>query len=255
MPIFSVVTAVYDGGDAHLSEAYESVAGQRLPKGWSLQWLVQEQGGTGKALDGLPDRPWISTGAGATGGTAGTRTLALERAEGVLTRTLDADGSFPDESVLARDIEALAANPDLCWTLAPVFELHADGRLVPDSHEAPTGRLPSGFVVERARMGRLPVTVTAATIYTELVVAHGGWPVLPPFEELGLLLAVEAVADGWMQEKPGGIVRKHSGLRDAGPEHGRRDERTRRLGVVLDRADAIRELGWTWRPADPVTIQ
>jgi hypothetical protein len=43
----------------------------------------------------------------------------------VLTRTLDADGSFPDERALARDIEALAANPDRSWTLAPVFELHA----------------------------------------------------------------------------------------------------------------------------------
>lgn len=32
MPIFSVVTPVYDGGDTYLLEAYESMSSQRLPK-------------------------------------------------------------------------------------------------------------------------------------------------------------------------------------------------------------------------------
>jgi hypothetical protein len=40
MPIFSVVTPVYDGGDIYLLETYKSMASQRLPKGWAVQWLV-----------------------------------------------------------------------------------------------------------------------------------------------------------------------------------------------------------------------
>ncbi|MGW7004252.1 GltA [Streptomyces sp. NPDC054933] len=254
MPALSVITPVFDGGDAFLLETYESVASQRLPKGWSLQWLVQEDGKTGKPLDRLPDRPWISKGVGRTGGAARARTLALPRAEGVLTRTLDADDLFPDERTLARDIEALAANPDLGWTVAPALDLYPDGRLVPGPCDPSPGRLPSGFLAEGLGAGTLPVMGTTATIYTELVVAHGGWPAIPAFEDVGPLLATEAVVDGWMQEEPGEIYRKHSAQQTAAPEYRDEAEKAVRTGIVLSRADALRSLGWRWQPREAVTV-
>lgn len=256
VPIFSVITAVRDGGDAYLPEAYESVAGQRLPKGWSLQWLVQEDGKTGKPLDRLPDKPWISKDVGQTGGSAQTRTLALQHAEGMLTRTLDADDLFPDSATLARDIEALAANPDLGWTVAPGLELHSNGRLVPAPHDLLPGRLSPGHLAASLRTGSMPLTGATATIYTELVVAHGGWPAISSCEDVGPLLAAEAVVDGWVQEKPGVILRRRSTPPATGPEHRHKHERERgvHIGVVLGRADAIRELGWRWQPSEPVTI-
>ncbi len=254
MPTISVITPVYDGGDAYLLEAYESVAAQRLPSGWSVQWLVQEDGKTGRPLDRLPDREWICKGAGRAGGAARTRTLALPRVEGMLIRTLDADDLFPDEYTLARDIEALAANPDLGWTVAPAVDMYPDGRLVPGPCDPPPGRLASGFLAESLRAGTLPVMGTTATIYTELVLAHGGWPAIPAFEDVGPLLAAEAVVDGWMQEKPGEIYRKHSAQQTAASEYRDEAEKATRIGIVLSRADVIRRLGWTWRPREAVTI-
>ncbi|MEU9502810.1 GltA [Streptomyces sp. NPDC048196] len=235
-------------------ETYESVAAQQLPTGWSLQWLVQEDGKTGRPLDRLPDRPWISKDASRAGGAARTRTLALPRAEGLLTRTLDADDLFPDEHTLARDIEALAANPDLGWTVAPAVDLYPDGQLVPGPCDPPPGRLPSGYLAEGLRAGTLPVMGTTATIYTELLLAHGGWPAIPAFEDVGPLLAAEACADGWMQEKPGEIYRKHSAQQTAASDYQDESERTIRIGIVLSRADVLRRLHWTWQPREPVTI-
>ncbi|MFG2138993.1 GltA [Streptomyces sp. NPDC048650] len=254
MPIFSVITPVFDGGDAYLAETYESVASQRLPKGWSLQWLVQEDGRTGKPFDRLPDRPWISKGAGRAGGAARARTLALHRAEGLLTRALDADDLFPDEATLARDIEALAANPDLAWTVAPCLDLYPDGRRVPGPCDPEPGRLTPGFLADGLRQGAMPVMGTTATIYTELIELHGGWPAIPAFEDGGPLLAAEAVSEGWMQEKPGEIYRKHPAQSTADPEHSEEDEQAVRMAIVLGRADALRSLGWRYQPKVPATI-
>ena len=61
MPIFSIITPVFAGGDAYLLQTYDSVASQRLPDGWSIQWIVQEDGKTGTPLERLPRQPWIST--------------------------------------------------------------------------------------------------------------------------------------------------------------------------------------------------
>lgn len=254
MPIISVITPVFDGGDAYLMETYESVASQQLPKGWSLQWCVQEDGKTGKPLDRLPDKPWISKGAGRYGGAARARTLALFRAKGLLIRALDADDLFPDEYSLARDIEALADNPDLGWTVAPALDLHPDGRLVPGPYDPPPGRLPSGLLADGLQAGSLPAVGTTATFYAELIMAHGGWPAIPALEDVGPLLAAEAVVDGWMQEKPGLIYRKHLGQSTQDPEYNDSAEKAIRVGIVLNRADVIRRLGWKWQPQEPVTI-
>ncbi|GGU71575.1 hypothetical protein GCM10010211_41580 [Streptomyces albospinus] len=254
MPIFSVVTPVFAGGDAYLLETYESVASQRLPEGWSLQWLVQEDGKTGKPLDRLPDLPWISKGAGRAGGAARTRTLALHRADGLLTRALDADDLFPDEATVARDIEALAADPDLAWTVAPCLDRYPDGRLVPGPFDPEPGRLPPGLLADGLRQGALPVMGTTATIYTDLIELHGGWPAIPAFEDVGPLLAAEAVSHGWMQEKPGEIYRKHPAQSTEDPEYADEEERVARIAIVLRRADALRGLGWRWRPENPATV-
>jgi glycosyltransferase involved in cell wall biosynthesis len=254
MPVFSVVTPVYDGGDTYLLETYESVASQRLPRGWAVQWLVQEDGKTGKPLDRLPDKSWISKGIGRAGGAAHTRTHALHRVAGVLLRALDADDLFPDEYTLARDVEALAANPDLGWTVTPALDLYPDGRIVPGPYDPPPGRLPSGFLADGLRAGALPVRGTTATIYTELVLAHGGWPAIPSSEDVGPLLAAEAVVDGWMQEKPGEIYRKHPTQTTKSPDFADKVARAVRAGLVLGRADTIRQLGWRWQPREPVTI-
>src|SRR5207244_11358818 len=139
------------------------------PPGWSLQWVVQEDGTTGRPCAKLPDEPWISQGRGRAGGAARARTLGLARVNGVLVRALDADDMFPDPQTLARDIEALAANPDLGWTVAPCLDLHPDGTLVPGPYDPPPGRLRPGLLADGLRKDALPVMGTTATYYPELL--------------------------------------------------------------------------------------
>ncbi|SOJ56978.1 hypothetical protein MSIMFB_04456 [Mycobacterium simulans] len=95
---------------------------------------------------------------------------------------------------------------------------------------------------------------TTTTIYTELIRAHGGWPAIPAFEDVGPLLTAEAVVDGWMQEKPGEIYRKHPMQSTKHLDYRDETEKNVRVGLVLSRADAIRRLGWRWQPREPVAI-
>ncbi|MFJ3804693.1 GltA [Streptomyces sp. NPDC090088] len=257
MQIFSVITVVKGGGGGtYLSETCESVASQRLPKGWSLQWLVQADTETSELLSRLPDKPWISKGVSRTGGTAHTRTVALQRVSGLLTRALDAHALLPDESTLARDVEVLAANPDLGWAVAPTLEVQPDGRFVPVPAGSLPGRLPPGFMADSLRVGNLSATRTTATFYTELLMVHGGWPAIPPLENASPLLAAEAVVDGWMQEKPGEVSRKRLSPQPGGPEHQQKlePEMTMYIEAVVGRADALRQLGWRWQPSVPAAI-
>ncbi|GAA3858861.1 glycosyltransferase family 2 protein [Streptomyces sedi] len=254
MPTISVITPVHGGSEPYLPDAHRSVAAQRLPDGWDLQWVVQEDGRTGGPLAALPDEPWISPGAGRAGGAARARTLALHRAAGVLTRTLDADDLLPDERTLARDIEALAAHPDLAWTVAPALDLHPDGRLVPGPCDPPPGPLPPELLVDGARVGVLPVMGTTFTVYTALLVAIGGWPALPAYEDVGPLLAAEALSGGLMQAEPGEIYRKHPGQSTADPAYHDAEEKATRMATVIARADALRRLGWKWQPEQPAVV-
>lgn len=56
----------------------------------------------------------------------------------------------------------------------------------------------------------LQVLGSTLCTYTELVRAVGGWPALPA-EDVGLLLAAEAVAHGWMLPEPGLRYRRWPG--------------------------------------------
>jgi hypothetical protein len=165
---------------------------------------------------------------------------------------VDADDLLPDDSTIARDIATLSANPDLGWTVSPALDLLPDGTMVAGPFDPPAGLLPAGFLTEVHRAGVVPVLGTTMTIYTELMVALGGWPALPGYEDVGPLLAAEAVVGGWMQENIGLIYRKYPTQSTADPEYHDESERTARMALVLSRADAMRAFGWTWQPKTPL---
>ncbi|WP_129837639.1 glycosyltransferase [Streptomyces sp. RFCAC02] len=248
MPEISVITPVYDGGHHYLAAAGESVEAQRLPAGWAVQWVVQEDGTTGRPLAGLPDVPWITRGGARRGGAARARTLGLARATGRLVRALDADDLFPDPHALARDIETLTRRPDMGWCVSPVLDLLPDGTLRPGPRDPAPGPLPGGCLADGLRKNELPVVGTAMTTYTALVRLLGGWPALPATEDVGLLLAAEAVTPGWMQERPGAIYRKHGVQSTTHPGFTDPAETRARHASVLQRADALRASGWRWTP-------
>ncbi|MFD6329226.1 GltA [Streptomyces niveus] len=243
MPVISVITPVHPAAAGFLGETYHCLAGQRLPPGWSLQWLVQADGPVD--WKPLPDEPWISHHTGRPGGAARARTLALARAEGVLLRQLDADDLLPDPLALARDIHILINNPTLAWVVSPCLDLHADGSTAPGPYDPDAGPLPPRTLLDGLLAGRFPVMGTTVTLYTELARALGAWPALPYSQDVALCLNAEAVSAGWMQEQPGELYRRHPGQATL-----LRPAEERRIGgkALADQAQALHRTGWAYRP-------
>ncbi|MGH3480393.1 MAG: hypothetical protein ACRDQD_26605, partial [Nocardioidaceae bacterium] len=87
---------------------------------------------------------------------------------------------------------------------------------------------------------------------TDLIRAIGGWPAVPANDDVGLLLAVEAVSSGWMIDKPSLMYRRWPGnttdVLDAASVTAWSTRRT----AMLERARALRETGWRWAPRESV---
>lgn len=244
MPTLSIITAVLDGYHQHLPETYESLRGQVMPDGWDWQWIVQEDGQTGRPLTLLPADSRISPDTGPRGRAATARTLALSRAEGILVRALDADDLLT-EGALIRDISTLTEHPDIAWCLSPTLDLLPDGVLAPGRSPAPAGSVPAHhFMNASEHEDLLAIAGTALCAYTELVRAVGGWPAIPANDDVGLLLAVDAVSDGWMIDQPSLLYRRWHGNTTAAHEPGAEARRV----AILDHACALRRTGWKWSP-------
>lgn len=248
MPTISIVTPVYNGGHHHLLELYECLCAQEMPPGWGWQWVVQEDGTSGVPTGQLPtDDPRISTACGRAGRAAMARTVALTRARGVLTRAIDADDVVTPGS-LWRDIETLTAHPSYGWCVSACVDLHPDGSLTPGPFDPPAGPLAPGTLLAGHRAGKLQVMGTTMCAYTDLIHAVGGWQAVPSSEDVALLLACEAVADGWMISDVSEIYRKRAVQTVTDPEYMDPAEKAARDGVVFSRADALGRTGWRWTP-------
>lgn len=245
--IVSVVTPVHEGGDAYLHEAYESVRDERerLPDGWDLQWLVQEDGTTGEPFRTLPDEPWISTGGAARGGAGVARTMALPRATGELVRALDADDLLAPGG-LVRDIDAMEAHPGTGWCISAGLDLLPDGSTAPGPYDPPEGPLAYETLLTAYDDDLFPVLGTHLTARTPLLLAVGGWPALPAWEAIAVVLRCAAVSDGWMIGTPGGLYRKHPAQTTAQAAYAGVADAAQLRAAVREQAEALRATGWRW---------
>lgn len=245
--IISVVTPVYDGGDAYLHEAYESVRDERerLPEGWDLQWLVQEDGTTGKPLRGLPAEPWISSGMASKGGAGVARTMALPRAHGELVRTLDADDVIIP-GALARDITTMESHPEIGWCISAGLDLLPDGSTAPGPYDPPEGLLTYETLLEAYDNDLFPVLGTHLTVQKPLLLAVGAWPAIPAWEAIAVVLCCAAVSKGWMIATPGGYYRKHPGQTTAQAAYSQVADADELRAIVRAQAEALHTLGWRW---------
>lgn len=251
MPVISVITPVREGMHGYLTETYESLAKQEMPPGWDWEWIVQEDGQTGILAAELPGDPRISAGMGRPGRAAMARTLGLARATGVLTRALDADDVLTP-GALSRDIETLTRHPEAGWCVSACLDWLQDGSLVPGPRDPAPGRLPRGVIADGYAAAHLPVIATTMTAYTELVRIVGGWQALPATEDVSLLVACEAVSDGWMIGEVSTHYRKWSGQSTAEPDFQDGDELAMRRATLLARVDGLRRMGWRWTAQRPL---
>ncbi|MBX6167005.1 MAG: glycosyltransferase, partial [Thermobispora bispora] len=231
--LVSIITAVYEPVPEFLHDAYQSIRAQKLPAGWDWQWIVQEDGETGKVAGLLPEDSRIITGTGRRGRAGMARTLALARADGELVKVLDADDQLAP-GVLARDIAALENHPDVGWTTSRVLDLLPDGSTAGFDADPPAGRITRGSVFTYWQTHHYRAQVHPATlcIRRELVMALGGWMALPASEDTGLLMAADAVCDGWFNEETGLLYRKWPGQSTSQAAHTQAAEWTARMRVI-----------------------
>ncbi|MBV2357788.1 glycosyltransferase [Streptomyces sp. J2-1] len=244
----TVVTAVHAPAARFLPDAYASLCAQRLPDGWTWEWLVQEDGGSGAVRPLLPaDDARVSFRQGRPGGPGTARTLALARARGTYIKVLDADDLLAP-GALARDLAALEADRTLGWAASRALDLLPDGSTAGFPGDPAEGPLERGTVLESwERNGfRAPVHPATLCVRRELLSALGGWMALPASEDTGLLLALDAVGRGWFSATTGLYYRKWDGQVTSRAAHADPAELAARRTVVAARARALARLGWSW---------
>lgn len=249
--LVSLITPIGPAGAArHVQDLAASVKRQRLPAGWTLEWLVQDDGAppdTGQLLAELDRDGVAKVGRNHPAGPAIARNLALSRSSGSLIKNVDADDVLPD-GTLERDIAVLTSHGDVGWCVARVLDLHPDGSTSRWDREPPPGRLATGAVTRywRAHDWLPPVHGTTLCARRELVLALGGWMSVPGSEDTGLMLALDAIIDGWFIGEPGVLYRQHGGQITRQPRarelrsqrYGLIDERHRTLAALTRRLDA-----------------
>jgi Glycosyl transferase family 2 len=208
MPMISVITAVHEPVAAYLSHAAASVAAQRMPAGWELEWLVQEDGEAPGSRALCPGARYEANGAHL--GTATTRNLALTRARGDLVAVLDYDDVLLPAG-LATLIRAFEDHPGIGWAVGQADDL-IDGRRVPYELRYPCGVVPAGRVGELyERTGLCQVACAGLVAPTDLVRAFGGWAAIPRAQDVALLIALSEVYDGYQEPAVTWLYRKHPG--------------------------------------------
>ncbi|TDC37090.1 glycosyltransferase [Micromonospora sp. KC213] len=240
MSVISIITPVYKPVPEQLMAAYRSLKEQQMPEGWSWEWVVQEDGEMGDVRSILPQDERVSISRNRHGGVAITRNLGLARARGSLIKNLDQDDILTP-GVLARDIRAMADNPDVQWVTSRVLDLLPDGSTVGFENDPPEGPLAPGFVFNhwREHNYRLPVHPTTICIRRDLLVALGGWMSVPGSDDTGMLIAASVVSTGYFVGEVGLLYRKWPGQVTASAAHTEPVEWKLRMSLIEERGLAL----------------
>ncbi len=244
----TVVTAVHGPSAPFLAEAYASLCAQELPDGWEWRWVIQEDGRTEDVRPHVPDDPRVVFRQGRQdrqGGPGVARTLALAHADGAYVKVLDADDRL-GPGALARDLDALQADPTLGWATSRALDLLPDGSTAGFPGDPGQGPIERGAVLDFWKANGFRAQVHPATLLVrrDLLLAVGGWMALPASEDTGLLLALNSVSRGWFSREVGLFYRKWEGQVTGQASHVDPAERNARMAVVEARARALASLAW-----------
>ena len=249
--LISVLTPVHKAGASSLVETLKSVEAQSLPSGWTLEWLVQEDGPESELASIGTSYSWIKYAAnGAKLGIAGTRNLGLNRARGELLQVLDAD-----DLLLPGALETLIpafADPTIHWALGQADDLLPDGsrKSFPPYEGVPFGRVPAGAVNTWAleHHGSWPLHCAGLMMRTASTRAVGGWGGLPTDDGFSIMFTgLSGIADGHFEESITWLYRQHPNQTVRSAHHRTWTEDGRRM--ALQRAVAVRNLGLRLGPA------
>ncbi len=243
MPTVSVITAAYGPSAHHLVETARAVRAQRLPAGWSLEWLVQEDGEAPCLSHLFTDGHARYAHNGTRLGIAATRNLALARATGRLVQNLDHDDVLLPHA-LATLIRRFEEHP-IHWAVAAADDLLEDGTRRPWTSDFPFGLIPAGEVnrwAERHR-GNWPVHGGGLMVRTDTLRALGGWTGIPVDDDLAALVAISELTDGWHDDTVTWLYRKHPHQTTRNRHYPGLEHTGRR--IALQRAKALRNTSFT----------
>lgn len=242
MPTVSIITAVHAPSAGFLDDTASSVAGQILPQGWDLEWVVQEDGDTPALADYFASVPYARFGAnGRQLGVPGTRNLALDRAKGGLVRVLDADDVLLPDALASLIPHFERAN--IHWAVGQADDLMTDGSRVPWEPLIPTGLVQAGAVNDWAieHGGNWPIHGAGLTMRTDTLRAFGGWAGTPNDEDLVMFAALSEACDGYNDPGITWLYRQHPGQVTRTAAVRKLSEASRR--IALSRVQAVRALG------------
>lgn len=179
MKLISVLTATHHATLCFLATAYASLKAQTMPAGWEWEWVLEIDG---PDRDVLADAIWrgdrrVSISAGARGGPAIARSVALARAAGDLVRNLDADDVLLPGALL-RDIQCLDAEPSVCWTTSGALDFDDEHRRGAPKPTFLAGRIPRRSMIDEWIQGQFlpPVHPTTLCVRRPVLLASAvGW--------------------------------------------------------------------------------
>ncbi|HEY0803923.1 MAG TPA: glycosyltransferase family A protein [Pseudonocardiaceae bacterium] len=242
MPLLSVLTAAHGERADFLAEAGASLAGQELPAGWELEWIVQYDGPEPKLADTVSSFPFARYAAhGERLGAAMTRNLGLTRVGGELVHVLDSDDLILPGGLRAA-VEAFAAYPWIHWVAGQADDLLPDGTRVAFEPRLPPGLIEPGALNELvAEHDPLPVHPAGLTLRTATTRALGGWAANPRADDNSLMVAVAEITAGYLTPEVTWLYRKHEGQITGLPYFSALEPIA--WTVVRQRISALRETG------------
>jgi glycosyltransferase involved in cell wall biosynthesis len=239
VPLISIITPLYQPEPAHLRETIHGVTQQALPAGWSLEWVVQEDGPERSAEPQLFD---VAKGTyeanGAHLGVAATRNIALARAQGDLVQVLD-----QDDYLLPDALATLAPHfddPATHWAVAQADDLNPDGTRTTWSSVLPPGVIEPGLAnsVAIERGGNWVVHCAGLMLRTTVLRALGGWVTGWGDDDIIMFAGLAEIAQGYNDPAVTWLYRQHSGQLHRKNESQARSQRGRQM--ALQRVVAMR---------------
>lgn len=253
MPLITVLTAIHPAGAQFLSEARSSVLSQRMPAGWELEWVVQEDGPEKTLSRDLADDSRIKYDAnGAHLRLAYTRSLALARTSGDLVQNLDGDDILLPEA-LANLIDRFESMPQIHWAVGQADDLLPDGSRKPYPPDLPFGIIAPGEANAWAAQhgGNWPIHCAGAMFRTASLRALGGWAAVPFDEDLVMFAALSQITDGWFDESLTWLYRQHEGQLVRSHHQQQWSEIGRRIALQRARAVQLTSLSLSDVQVDP----
>lgn len=219
MPLISVITPTQAHNADHIGAVWTSLATQRLPSGWELEWLVQEDGAVPTVRDRLPADDRVRYDAlGVQAGSAATRNHALARASGDVVAGMDHDDWYAPDGLSAL-LQPLIAEREVAWTCGRCTWVMEDDTTWTKDDVLPPGRVARRMVTDHfLAHDDFPFPAAVTTFRRRELVAHGGWPAVARSTDAILVAAFSDAHVGWWVDAVVAAYRRWPAQKTVQPE-------------------------------------